>query len=142
MGVAGGLQLRYGGLQQVGEAAQLLGDPGPEGVSEYSTRGGIAVSTSRVSIPSRSRVCRVWESIRSLTPSMRRRSALNRYRPSPSANRASEAHFEVTSSKAAREVQPRANTSLTSSWVGPAGSWEGMSFTSPAYPADSDEEVL
>ena len=61
----------------------------------YSTCGGMAVTTSRVTscCPARS-ACRLWDSIFSLIPSTLRRRALNREPPSPSASSASEDHFE------------------------------------------------
>src|SRR4051794_2771604 len=71
----------------------------------------MAVTTSRVTSPSRSRVCRVWASIFSLTPCTLRRSALNRYPPSSSASRASTDHLPATCASTSRDVQSRAKTS-------------------------------
>jgi len=50
----------------------------PSRVRKYCTRGGIAVTTSRVTMPSRSGAWSVWDSIFSLTPSTRRRRELHR----------------------------------------------------------------
>ena len=56
-------------------------------------------------------VRRVWASIFSLTPPMRRRSALNRSSPGRNATRTSTAHLLVTWSSTARLGQLLSNTS-------------------------------
>jgi hypothetical protein len=74
------------------------------------TWGGV-VATSRATKPSLSKVRSVWASIFSLTPPMRRRSALNRSGSGRRATSTSTAHLLVTWSSTARLGQLLSNTS-------------------------------